>query len=75
MLSSVARAEWADDGIVVSTVLPTYTESEFHDVLQAGADRFRGPGAGTGDTAEHVAEEILRAVETGIAEIDLPRVG
>jgi NADP-dependent 3-hydroxy acid dehydrogenase YdfG len=75
MLSSVARAEWADDGIVVSTVLPTYTESEFHDVLQAGADRFGGPGAGTGDTAEHVAEEILRAVETGIAEIDLPRVG
>jgi NADP-dependent 3-hydroxy acid dehydrogenase YdfG len=75
MLSSVARAEWADDGIVVSTVLPTYTESEFHDVLQAGADRFRGPGAGAGDTAEHVAEEILRAVETGIAEIDLPRVG
>jgi NADP-dependent 3-hydroxy acid dehydrogenase YdfG len=75
MLSSVARAEWADDGIVVSTVLPTYTESEFHDVLQAGADRFRGPGAGAGDTAEHVAEEILRAVETGVAEIDLPRVG
>jgi short-subunit dehydrogenase len=73
MLSSVARAEWAGDGIVVSTVLPTYTESEFHDKLQAGADRFRGPGGG--DTAEHVAEEILRAVETGVEEIDLPRVG
>jgi NAD(P)-dependent dehydrogenase (short-subunit alcohol dehydrogenase family) len=41
--------------------------------LQAGADRFRGPGGGGGDTAEHVAEEILRAVETGVEEIDLPR--
>jgi NADP-dependent 3-hydroxy acid dehydrogenase YdfG len=73
MLSAVAREEFAGDGIVVSTVLPTYTDSEFHDVLQAGAERFAGPRAA--DTAEHVAEEILRAVETGVAEIDLPRVG
>jgi short-subunit dehydrogenase len=71
MLSSVARIEFGEAGIVVSTVLPAYTESEFHDALQAGAARFRGPGGG--DTAEHVAEEILRAVETGIDEIDLPR--
>ena len=73
MLSSVARAEFAGDGIVVSTVLPTYTDSEFHDVLQAGAEQQRTPMAA--DTSEHVAEEILRAVETGVAEIDLPRVG
>ncbi len=73
MLSSVARAELAGDGIVVSTVLPTYTDSEFHDVLQAGAEQQRAPMAA--DTSEHVAEEILRAVETGVAEIDLPRVG
>ncbi|WP_018330843.1 SDR family NAD(P)-dependent oxidoreductase [Actinomycetospora chiangmaiensis] len=73
MLSAVARAEFADDGIAVSTVLPTYTASEFHEVLQAGADAHRSPPAA--DTAEHVAEEILRAVGTGVAEIDLPRVG
>jgi short-subunit dehydrogenase len=60
-------------GIVVSTVLPTHTQSEFHDQLQAGAERVRGPGGGGGDSAEHVAEEILRAVETGVEEIDLPR--
>ncbi|MCD2192612.1 SDR family NAD(P)-dependent oxidoreductase [Actinomycetospora endophytica] len=73
MLSAVAREEFAGDGIVVSTVLPTYTDSEFHDVLQAGATEHRAPVAA--DTSEHVAEEILRAVETGVAEIDLPRVG
>ena len=41
------------------------------DTRQAGGGRCGGPPGG-GDTAEHVAEEILRAVETGDAEIDLP---
>jgi short-subunit dehydrogenase len=70
MLSAVAREEFAPDGIVVSTVLPTYTTSEFHDVLQAGAGFSRDPV--DADTVEHVAEEILRAVETGEPEIVLP---
>ena len=73
MLSAVARAEFADDGVVVSNVLPTFTASEFHDVLQAGPAMQRAPGQA--DTVEHVAEEILRAVETGEAEIVLPYVG
>jgi short-subunit dehydrogenase len=71
MLSAVAREELAPDGIVVSTVLPTYTTSEFHDVLQAGAGGWSREPAWA-DTVEHVAEEILRAVETGDAEIVLP---
>ncbi len=70
MLSAVAREEFAPDGIVVSNVLPTYTDSDFHDVLQAGAG-FRRPPI-EADTVEHVAEEILRAIETGEAEIALP---
>lgn len=70
MLSAVAREEFAPDGIVVSTVLPTYTASDFHDVLQAGQGPQRAPA--DADTVEHVAEEILRAVETGEAEIALP---
>ena len=71
MLSAVARAEFADDGVVVSNVLPMYTDSEFHEQLQAGAERQQAPMQA--DTAEHVAEEILRAVETGEAEIDVRR--
>ena len=75
MLSAVAREELAGDGIVVSNVLPTFTASEFHDVLQAGPAMGPRPGM-TADSVEHVAEEILRAVETGDAEVDLqPRTG
>jgi NAD(P)-dependent dehydrogenase (short-subunit alcohol dehydrogenase family) len=74
MLSAVAREEFAGDGVVVSTVLPTYTDSEFHEALQAGAGN-GWSGRPEADTAEHVAEQILRAVATGEAEIDLPRVG
>jgi short-subunit dehydrogenase len=70
MLSAVAREEFAHDGVVVSSVLPTYTTSEFHGVLQAGAGPSRDPV--DADTVEHVAEEILRAVETGEPEIVLP---
>ena len=72
MLSAVAREEFSADGIVVSNVLPTYTTSEFHDALQAGSGPRREPAAA--DTVEHVAEEILRAVRTGEAEIDLPHM-
>lgn len=70
MLSAVAREEFAPDGIVVSTVLPTYTTSEFHGALQAGDGPQRA--AEDADTVEHVAEEIERAIETGEPEIVLP---
>jgi NADP-dependent 3-hydroxy acid dehydrogenase YdfG len=70
MLSAVARKEFADDGIVVSTIYPGVTATEFHDVLRAGRlhpDRRRIPG----DPPEKVAEVILGLVESGEAEADL----
>jgi NAD(P)-dependent dehydrogenase (short-subunit alcohol dehydrogenase family) len=66
MLSSVARAELADDGIVVSTVYPFITTTEFHQALRAGAGPAgpRRPGLEP-QSAEHVAERILELVESG----------
>lgn len=39
MLSGVARVELAADGIVVSTVYPSLTSTEFHDNPRAGQRR------------------------------------
>jgi NAD(P)-dependent dehydrogenase (short-subunit alcohol dehydrogenase family) len=66
MLSAVARAELADDGVVVSTVYPFVTATEFHDQLRAGAGRGtpRLPGLGP-QTPEEVAEAIVDLVITG----------
>jgi NADP-dependent 3-hydroxy acid dehydrogenase YdfG len=70
MLSAVARAELADDGIVVSLVLPSITATEF-----AGG-RFK-PGA-TGrngmvvHSPDYVGAVILRALRTGEERIDIP---
>jgi len=64
MLSSVARAELADDGIVVSTIYPFVTATEFHEALRAGAGPSVRPGMEP-QSAEHVAERILELVESG----------
>ena len=66
MLSAVARAEFVDDGIVVSTVYPFVTATEFHDQLRAGAGRGtpRLPGLEP-QTPEEVAEAIVDLVITG----------
>lgn len=66
MLSEVARQEWAGDGVVVSTIYPFVTETEFHDVLRAGTFH-RRPGM-AGDPPEKVAEAILDLVESGAPE-------
>ncbi len=67
-LSEIARAEWADDGIVVSLVIPTITATEFHQVLRAGSIDLSGrPSC----APEQVAEAILGVVETGDAEISV----
>jgi NAD(P)-dependent dehydrogenase (short-subunit alcohol dehydrogenase family) len=66
MLSAVARAEWASDGIVVSTVYPGVTATEFHDVLRAG--ELHPSRRGLGDPPEKVAEVILGLVESGEPE-------
>lgn len=68
MLSRTARSEFADDRIIVSTVYPFVTDTEFHDVLRAGGR----PGARNGFTAdppERVADAILELIRTGDEEI------
>jgi short-subunit dehydrogenase len=65
-LSATARAEWAADGIVVSTVYPGVTATEFHRSLRAGS--MRG-GTLEPRPPEVVADAILRAIRTGEAEI------
>jgi short-subunit dehydrogenase len=71
MLSAVARAEFADDGIVVSTVYPTATETEFHDRLAAG-ERLSNTGL-TVHTAQYVAQAIAYAIRSGEGEVIIPR--
>jgi NADP-dependent 3-hydroxy acid dehydrogenase YdfG len=72
MLSAVARKEFAQYGIVVSTVYPFITATEFHEVLRAGTLR---AGAPAGDPPERVADLILELVETGDEERSLARRG
>lgn len=64
MLSAGARVELAGDGIVVSTVCPFVTATEFHDRLRAGALGPRSPGLQP-HPAEKVAEAIADLVATG----------
>jgi short-subunit dehydrogenase len=73
MLSDVARKEFAPDGVVVSTVYPFVTETEFHDVLRAGGFQ-RRPGM-AGDPPEKVADAILALVESGEREAVLTPPG
>lgn len=70
-LSTVARAEFADAGIVVSTVYPFITATEFHHVLRAGAGPTRLAGAPEPQKAEEVAEVILGLVRSGAERADL----
>jgi short-subunit dehydrogenase len=72
-LSLTARAEWDADGIVVSVVYPSVTDTEFHQALRAGG--FPGGGRAGGFPAhppEHVAASILHAIRTGEAEVIIP---
>jgi short-subunit dehydrogenase len=65
MLSAVARKEFAEYGVVVSTVYPFVTATEFHDVLRAGTLSAHMPA---GDPPEKVADAILELVESGDEE-------
>ena len=73
-LSAVARRELAGDGIVVSTVYPFITATEFHRTLRAGELR-QPPGAPAPHTAEQVAEAILDLVRSGAPEAVLVPAG
>jgi short-subunit dehydrogenase len=70
LLSNTARAEFAKDGIVVSLVYPSVTATEFHEVLRQGATPSRRLPFDP-QTPESVAQAIIRAIETGEAEIVL----
>ena len=70
MLSAVARAELAEDGIVVSVVLPSVTASEFGGGrYKLGAEPVPGLVVHSPD---YVAGFILRALRSGTATIDVP---
>lgn len=71
VLSIVARAELADAGVVVSTVYPFITATEFHQVLRAGTGPSRRAGGPQPQTAEQVAEVILDLVRSGAESADL----
>lgn len=67
MLSAVARRELADAGIVVSTVYPFITDTDFHRTLRAGQLGQR-PGGPAPHAPETVAEAIMRLVASGDEE-------
>ena len=74
MLSSVARLELADAGIVVSTVYPFITATEFHSSLRAGALQApprEAPPELRPQRPEQVAEVILELIRTGAERADL----
>jgi short-subunit dehydrogenase len=68
MLSQVARKELEPDGIVVSTVYPAVTATEFHQSLAAGGRVGGGSWSVKPHTAEFVAEAILGLIASGDEE-------
>lgn len=74
MLSSVARLELADAGIVVSAVLPSITATEFYGAVKAGVELAKTQEANTASFAhppEQVARMILALIRSGDAQADL----
>ena len=63
-LSEIARLEWAESGISVSSVYPSVTATEFHQRLRAG-HLVTGPWSTAADPAELVASAILFAAQYG----------
>jgi NADP-dependent 3-hydroxy acid dehydrogenase YdfG len=73
-LSAIARAELADAGIVVSTMYPFITKTEFSTSLRAGhesAAKLEASHAPEPQKPEQVAETIVELVRTGAAQADL----
>lgn len=67
-LSLIARTELAPLGITVSVVYPGMTDTEFgHNLVGAAPER--AAAYRRGDSAQSVAELIVRAVTTGEAEV------
>ena len=71
-LSAIARAELAGTGVVVSTLIPFATETEFMSSIRAGRAQAEAMTAGaTFDTPETVADAVLALVASGDARMDL----
>lgn len=70
MLGEVARKEWAADGIVVSTVLPSLTATEFGGGIYKLGDEVI-PGFFV-QSADYVGRVVVRALRTGEEFIDIP---
>jgi NADP-dependent 3-hydroxy acid dehydrogenase YdfG len=74
MLSSVARLELADAGIVVSTLHPFLTSTAFYGAVKSGVHAARAQETETTALAhppERVAEMILVLMKSGAAVADL----
>jgi NADP-dependent 3-hydroxy acid dehydrogenase YdfG len=71
-LSAIARAELEGTGVVVSTLIPFATETEFMASIRAGRAEAEAMTAGaTFDTPETVADAVLALVASGDARMDL----
>ncbi len=71
-LTDIARAELADKGIVVSTMLPFLTDTEFTSAIRAGAGEAQALYDSLGTQSPgHVADAILDLIRTGDARADL----
>ncbi|WP_299951886.1 SDR family oxidoreductase [uncultured Modestobacter sp.] len=71
-LSAIARNELDGTGIVVSTIIPFATSTEFLSSIRAGRADAEAMTAGAAfDSPEQVAEAILRLIESGEPRADL----
>lgn len=69
MLTAVMRLEFEPDGIAVTNVIPSVTESEFHDGNRKAGQELR-PGMVV-HSAEYVGKVILRGLQTGEETLDI----
>ncbi|RII89475.1 SDR family NAD(P)-dependent oxidoreductase, partial [Clavibacter michiganensis] len=71
-VSAIARAELDGTGIVVSTLIPFATETEFMASIRAGRAEAEAMTAGaTFDAPETVADAVLALIASGDARMDL----
>jgi NADP-dependent 3-hydroxy acid dehydrogenase YdfG len=71
-LSAIARAELEGTDVVISTLIPFATETEFMSSIRAGRAEAEAMTAGaTFDTPETVADAVLALIASGDARMDL----
>lgn len=73
-LSEIARVELEEEGIVVSTILPFATDTEFTASIRAGAEEAEALTASLpieSDSPEVVADAILDLIRSGDERADL----